>query len=195
MSKHKIELEILALSHSALSQHSYAILLGEMGGVRKIPIIIATAEAHAIAVTLERLEHSRPLTHDLMKNMMVAFGVELVEVLIYKIEEGIFYSRLICTSADGQIEIDSRTSDAIALALRFNVSIFTTENVLSVAGSSLHSSKDAAMLELPGIEDITEEDGLSTLSTAELQDLLNEVLEQEDYIQAAKIRDEINNRK
>ncbi|MBM3440993.1 MAG: bifunctional nuclease family protein, partial [Bacteroidetes bacterium] len=108
----KIELEIVALSHSITQTHSYAVVLGEVNGVRRIPIIIGAFEAQAIAVALERMHPSRPLTHDLMKNFMVAFNVDLHEVVINDLQEGIFYSKLICSSENDTVEIDSRTSDA-----------------------------------------------------------------------------------
>jgi uncharacterized protein len=196
MSFSKIELEIVALSHSVTQNHSYAVVLGEVNGVRRIPIVIGGFEAQAIAVALERMSPSRPLSHDLMKNMMVAYGIELHEVIIYKLEEGIFFSKLRCQNADGIVEIDSRTSDALALAVRFEAPIFTNENILKDAGllmddSSGDLSDIAAANEAPKAVG----NKMSQLSFAELEQKLNESLEQEDYIQAAKIRDEINNRK
>ena len=114
----KIELEIVALSHSITQTHSYAVVLGEVNGLRRLPIVIGGFEAQAIAVALEKMQPSRPLTHDLMKNFMNAFNVELQEVVISNLQEGIFYSKLICSNNDETIEIDSRTSDALALAVR-----------------------------------------------------------------------------
>jgi uncharacterized protein len=193
MSKNKIELEIIALSHSATQNHSYAVMLGEIGSVRKIPIVIGGYEAQAIAVALEKLEPTRPLTHDLMKNMMLIFGLELTEIFIYKMEEGIFFSKLICGSNDGKIEIDSRTSDALALAVRFGCPIFTTEKILNES-SILIDDEISALLD-ETYETPNEEDILQSLNIEELNIKLNEVLESEDYIEAAKIRDEINKRK
>jgi len=115
----KIELEIVALSHSITQTHSYAVVLGEVNGLRRLPIVIGGFEAQAIAVALERMQPSRPLTHDLMKNFMNAFNVELMEIIINDLQEGIFYSKLICVSEHDTVEIDSRTSDALALAVRF----------------------------------------------------------------------------
>jgi uncharacterized protein len=194
MSKNKIELEIVALSHSATQNHSYAVVLGEIAGVRKIPIVIGGYEAQAIAVALERMEPTRPLTHDLMKNMMVVFGVALQEIYIYKMEEAIFYSKLICSSNDGRVEIDSRTSDALALAVRFQVPIFTTEKILNETGLLMDDETEMFTVEA---EEESEPilDGLAALNIQELEEKLNEVLEHEDYIEAAKIRDEINKRK
>jgi len=194
MNVNKIELEIVALSHSVTQSHSYAVVLGEVNGVRRIPIVIGGFEAQAIAVALERMNPSRLLTHDLMKNMMVAFGVELEEVIIYKLEEGIFFSKLICQNADGKVEIDSRTSDALALAARFDAPIFTNETILTNAGLLMDDNLVSQNENIP-VQDMQHGNGLSNLSMQELEERLNEVLENEDYIQAATIRDEINNRK
>ncbi|MBW7951721.1 MAG: bifunctional nuclease family protein, partial [Chitinophagaceae bacterium] len=130
----KIELEIIALSHSITQTHSYAVVLGEVNGLRRLPIVIGGFEAQAIAVALERMQPARPLTHDLMKNFMTAFGVRLQEVVINNLEEGIFYSKLICYSDNDTVEIDSRTSDAIALAVRFGCPIYTYSNIMDSAG-------------------------------------------------------------
>ena len=130
----KIELEIVALSHSITQTHSYAVVLGEVNGLRRLPIVIGGFEAQAIAVALERMSPSRPLTHDLMKNFMLAFNVELHEIVINDLQEGIFYSKLVCSSTNDTVEIDSRTSDALALAVRFGCSIYTFEHILDQAG-------------------------------------------------------------
>lgn len=194
----KIELEIVALSHSITQTHSYAVVLGEVNGLRRLPIVIGGFEAQAIAVALEKMQPSRPLTHDLMKNFMNAFNIELHEVIISNLQEGIFYSKLICTSQDETIEIDSRTSDALALAVRFGCPIYTYENILESAGILLEDTggkkekkTSASMAESgkAGSED------LKSMSLEELNQLLQEVLEQEDYIRAIAIRDEINSRK
>src|ERR1700729_3179641 len=130
----KIELEIVALSHSITQTHSYAVVLGELNCLRPLPIVIGGFEAQAIAVALERMQPSRPLTHDLMKNFMMAFNVELHEVIINDLQEGIFYSKLVCSSESDTVEIDSRTSDALALAVRFGCPIYTYDNILESAG-------------------------------------------------------------
>ena len=196
----KIELEIVALSHSITQTHSYAVVLGEINGLRRLPIVIGGFEAQAIAVALERMQPSRPLTHDLMKNFMNAFNVELVEIVINDLQEGIFYSKLVCVSEHDTVEIDSRTSDALALAVRFGCPIYTYDHILESAGILMEDTstggkkkkKEVQVEEMsaPG----TRED-LSNLSLEELQTLLNEVLENEDYIRAISIRDEINKRK
>lgn len=193
----KIELEIVALSHSITQTHSYAVVLGEINGLRRLPIVIGGFEAQAIAVALERMNPSRPLTHDLMKNFMLAFNVDLHEVVINDLQEGIFYSKLVCSSENDTVEIDSRTSDALALAVRFGCPIFTYENILESAGILMENDekkKAAGGTTQPVTTDSSRED-LKSLSLPELNTLLNEVLEQEDYIKAIAIRDEINNRK
>jgi uncharacterized protein len=196
----KIELEIVALSHSITQTHSYAVVLGEVDGLRRLPIVIGGFEAQAIAVALEHMQPSRPLTHDLMKNFMNAFGVELQEIIISDLQEGIFYSKLVCFSAHDTVEIDSRTSDALALAVRFGCPIYTYENILENAGILMENdSKKKKKGDPVTVEETTTKglagDDLSNLSLQELESLLNEVLENEDYIKAISIRDEINKRK
>ncbi|MBU7577027.1 MAG: bifunctional nuclease family protein [Flavihumibacter sp.] len=192
----KIELEIVALSHSITQTHSYAVVLGEVNGLRRLPIVIGGFEAQAIAVALEKMQPSRPLTHDLMKNFMSAFNVELTEIIISDLQEGIFYSKLVCVGEHDTVEIDSRTSDALALAVRFGCPIYTYENILENAGILMEdtSGKKKKQVAAPEREESAHED-LKTLSIEELHTLLNEVLEQEDYIRAIAIRDEINSRK
>lgn len=193
----KIELEIVALSHSITQTHSYAVVLGEVNGLRRLPIVIGGFEAQAIAVALEKMQPSRPLTHDLMKNFMNAFNVDLIEVIITDLQEGIFYSKLVCSSENDTVEIDSRTSDALALAVRFGCPVYTFEHILDSAGilmedTSASKKRKTADIEEPGS---SESGDLRSLSLDELNKLLNEVLEQEDYLRAIAIRDEINNRK
>jgi bifunctional DNase/RNase len=200
MSSKKLELEIVALSHSVTQSHSYAVVLGEVNGVRKLPIVIGGFEAQAIAVALENMQPTRPLTHDLMKNMMSAFQLQLVEVLIHRIQEGIFYAKLICQSPTELIEIDSRTSDALALAVRFDAPIFTYENILDSAGLQMDENnpnaggKDESKMPKYSVNKQAAKNDLAQLSNDDLQKLLEEVLEAEDYIRAAQIRDEINSR-
>jgi hypothetical protein len=192
----RIELEIVALSHSITQTHSYAVVLGEVNGLRRIPIVIGGFEAQAIAVALERMNPSRPLTHDLMKNFMLAFNVELHEVVINDLQEGIFYSQLICSGANDTVEIDSRTSDALALAVRFGCPIYTYDTILDQAGVLMED--DGKKKKESNVTSITTEQGgsddLEAMSLEELNTLLNNVLEQEDYIKAIAIRDEIKSR-
>ncbi len=192
----KIELEIVALSHSITQTHSYAVVLGEVNGLRRLPIVIGGFEAQAIAVALERMQPSRPLTHDLMKNFMMAFNVDLHEIIINDLQEGIFYSKLLCSSENDTVEIDSRTSDALALAVRFGCPIYTYDNILEQAGILMEDdgkkkkSSSSPQTDLGG----GGRDDLKALSLPELNTLLSEVLEQEDYIRAIAIRDEIKSR-
>ncbi len=189
----KIELEIVALSHSITQTNSYAVVLGEVNGLRRLPIVIGGFEAQAIAVALERMKPTRPLTHDLMKNFMLAFNVELHEVLIADLQEGIFYSKLLCSSDSDTVEIDSRTSDALALAVRFGCPIYIYENIFDIAG--VENPDQSAIEERNAVPEPSAYEDLKKMNIEELNTLLNEVLEQEDYIRAIAIRDEINARK
>lgn len=196
----KIELEIVALSHSITQTHSYAVVLGEVNGLRRLPIVIGGFEAQAIAVALERMQPSRPLTHDLFANFMSTFTIKLQEVIIYKLEEGIFYAKLLCEHNGEIIEIDSRTSDALALAVRADCRIFTYENILDAAGLYLDPSETSSD-ESKNIDNSTASvsstdpnQDLKTMTIDELNKLLQQVLEQEDYVRAISIRDEINSR-
>jgi len=193
----KTELEIVALSHSITQTQSYAVVLGEVNGLRRLPIVIGGFEAQAIAVALERMSPSRPLTHDLMKNFMMAFNVELHEIVINDLQEGIFYSKLVCSSENDTVEIDSRTSDALALAVRFGCPIYTYDNILDQAGV-LMDEELKPMQDQPG-EAVSPGTGgsnenLRNMTLEELNALLTEVLENEDYIRAIAIRDEIKSR-
>ncbi len=198
----KIELEIVALSHSITQTHSYAVVLGEVNGLRRLPIVIGGFEAQAIAVALEKMQPSRPLSHDLMKNFMNAFAIDLHEIIICDLQEGIFYSKLVCSSDNDTVEIDSRTSDALALAVRFGCPIYTYENILESAGILMEDTATGSSKKKK-VQTITKDDSdsptgkedLKTMSLEELNTLLNDVLESEDYMRAIAIRDEINNRK
>ena len=197
----KIELEIVALSHSITQTHSYAVVLGEINGLRRLPIVIGGFEAQAIAVALEKMQPSRPLTHDLMKNFMSAFAIDLHEIIISDLQEGIFYSKLVCSSDNDTIEIDSRTSDALALAVRFGCPVFTYEHILESAGILMEDTGAGKKKKSPGAEEESTvsstggKEDLKSMSLDDLETLLNEVLDQEDYIKAIAIRDEINRKK
>lgn len=190
----KIELEIVALSHSITQTHSYAVVLGEVNGLRRLPIVIGGFEAQAIAVALERMSPSRPLTHDLMKNFMLAFNVELHEVVINDLQEGIFYSKLVCSSANDTVEIDSRTSDALALAVRFGCPVYTYDSILDQAGILMEDDGKKKKVQQVSSEPAGGDD-LKNMTLEELNALLAEVLDHEDYIRAIAIRDEIKLRK
>jgi uncharacterized protein len=198
----KIELEIVALSHSITQTHSYAVVLGEVNGLRRLPIVIGGFEAQAIAVALERMQPSRPLTHDLFSNFMSTFSIELSEVIIYKLEEGIFFAKLICTEEGETVEIDSRTSDALALAVRAGCHIYTYENILETAGLYLDQTEEQTTEAMetktpPPVPagNVGFDKDLKSMNLEELNKLLTQVLDQEDYVRAINIRDEINSRK
>jgi hypothetical protein len=206
----KIELEIVALSHSITQTHSYAVVLGEVSGLRRLPIVIGGFEAQAIAVALERMEPSRPLTHDLFANFMTTFNIELIEVVIYKLEEGIFFAQLVCQHEGETVEIDARTSDALALAVRAGCRIYTYENILDTAGLFLDQTEGEGGEEKerategrtatagPRVSSVSSpgaDKDLKSMSLEDLNHLLQQVLEQEDYVRAIPIRDEINARK
>ena len=192
----KIRLNILGLSVSQTQSGAYALVLAEENGDRRIPIIIGPVEAQAIAIQLEGLKPPRPLTHDLIKNLAFAFDIALLEVVIYKLEEGIFYSELLCEMDGKEIRIDSRTSDAVALALRFRCPIYTTEEILKKAGIVLEQDDASSPVRsiLDDNVDLPGESSYSNYSLTELREMLNEAVQNEDYEKASLIRDEIKKR-
>lgn len=201
MGMKKVRLEIVGLSYSQTQSGAYALVLGESAGTRRLPIIIGGFEAQAIAIELEKMTPSRPLTHDLFKTFCETFDINVNEVLIYNLVEGIFYAKLICNDGTKDIEIDARTSDAIALAVRFNCPIYTYEFILKSAGIVLDdentgiSSNIEADTEVKENEEVVKEGSLQSKSTEELKNLLQTALDEEQYETASRIRDELNNRK
>jgi uncharacterized protein len=192
----KIRLNILGLSVSQTQSGAYALVLSEEGGDRRIPIIIGPVEAQAIAIQLEGLKPPRPLTHDLIKNIAVAFNIVLLEVVIHKLEEGIFYSELLCELDGREVKIDSRTSDAVALALRFRCPIYTSEDILSKAGIVLESEEPKQPKTTSKRKpEASQSSPFAHYSLQELDEILTEAILNEDYEKASVIRDEINNRK
>lgn len=192
----KIKLEIAGLSYSQTQSGAYALVLAESGGKRQLPIIIGGFEAQAIAIELEKMVPTRPLTHDLFKSFANSFEIEVKEVVIYNMKEGIFFSKLVC-ERDGQIsEIDARTSDAIAIGVRFNCPIYTFENILASAGILLDEQpSNEQELDLSDDEDSeSSTDPYAQMNVEELENQLNSAIENEDYELASKIRDEINKR-
>ena len=205
----KIALDIVGLQPSMTQTHNYAVVLGERHGNRRLPIIIGGFEAQAIAVAVERMLPNRPLTHDLFKNTLDTFSVDIQEVIISNLLDGVFYARLICLKDGVPYEIDSRTSDALAMAVRFSCPIYTYEFILEAAGVVLEESEQTA--DNPrttggrgggntggsrgGSSRSDSRGSLSHLSLDELNRMLNEVLQNEDYEQAAAIRDEMTKRK
>lgn len=192
----KIALDIVALSHSVSQSHNYAVVLAEREGQRRLPIVIGSFEAQAIAVAMERMTTNRPLTHDLFKNTLDTFQIDLQEIVINNLVEGVFYASLVCLRAGEIVEIDSRTSDALALAVRFNCPIYTYDFVMDEAGVVLEEDG-------PGAAGEKSRDrrgrgkrpkGLSSYTVEALSKMLDEVLGEENYEKAAEIRDEIRRR-
>ncbi len=198
MSRKKIKLNILGLSYSQTQSGAYALVLAEEDGERRIPIIIGGVEAQSIAIKLEGLEPPRPLTHDLFLNFSKSFNIDIEEVVVYKLEEGIFYSELVCQRDNEKLHIDSRTSDAVALALRFGCPIYTYEDIIEKAGIVLDFDKKEEGHTITPIEKTESKKESSTKyqskSMDELKKLLEEAILAEDYEKASKIRDEINRR-
>ncbi|MBI3510054.1 MAG: bifunctional nuclease family protein [Bacteroidetes bacterium] len=201
----KMKLEIVGLSYSQTQSGAYALVLGEAKGQRRLPIIIGGFEAQAIAIELEKMTPSRPLTHDLFKSFAEAFHIRVQEVLIYNLVEGIFFAKLICSNGTEETEVDARTSDAIALAVRFNCPIYTYEFILSQAGIVLEDEKTPAEEEKE--KKAGEEEGEEIVAAAaggpefgrktvkELEEMLRKALEDENYERASRIRDELKKRK
>jgi bifunctional DNase/RNase len=192
----RVKLKVLGISYSQTQSGAYALILVEENGERRVPIIIGGFEAQAIVIKLENLEPPRPLTHDLFRNFAVEFNIAIIEVMIYKLEEGVFYSRLICNNGEKEISIDSRTSDAVALALRFGCPIYITEEILEKAGITVTASEAEA--EAEDDSDSLYEAGASkyeTYSDEDLYKMIDEAVKTEDYERAASIRDEIEKRK
>ncbi|ALL05871.1 bifunctional nuclease family protein [Pedobacter sp. N36a] len=199
----KVKLEIIGLSYSQTQSGAYALVLGEVNGRRRLPIIIGAFEAQAIAIEIEKMVPSRPLTHDLFKTFAQTYHVQITEVLIYNLVEGVFFAKLICTDGETIQEIDARTSDAIALAVRFNATIYTYEFILSSAGIVIEGND---FLFLENMDNISKEQSsedmspsipgsnYKSLSTEELNQKLQEAIAEEAYEKAARIRDELNRR-
>jgi bifunctional DNase/RNase len=190
----KLALEIVALSHSVTQSHNYAVVLGEIEGNRRLPIVIGSFEAQAIAVSMEGMTPNRPLTHDLFKNTLDLYSINLREIVINNLLDGIFYAKLICDKEGEIIEIDSRTSDALALAVRFNCPIYTFDFILDSAGIILEDTGESTPTKEQSPKD-KQPKSLSSLSLDKLTNMLEEVLADEDYEKAAEIRDELNRRK
>lgn len=190
----KIQLQILSLTESVPLSNSFTVVLGEVGGKRRLPVVIGSYEAQAIAIKLENMQTYRPLTHDLFKNFADHFDIHLTEVRISDLKEGVFYTTLFLKGREEMHEIDSRTSDGIALAVRFNCPIFTYEHILDTAGVEVDENDKAQITALFDTNKENDNNGLKQKSTDELHQLLDEALANEDYELAANIRDELNKR-
>lgn len=191
----KIELKIIGLSYSQTQSGAYALVLAEKIGARRLPIIIGGFEAQSIAIELENMKPSRPLTHDLFKSFVESFDVTIGEVLIYNLVEGVFYAKIVCQKDGEVVEIDARTSDAIAVGIRAGCPVYTFEHILSSAGIQLEDEIEA---EGPGQEEVVEEvaetNELKAASPDKLEEMLQQAIDQEDYERASEIRDELNKR-
>jgi bifunctional DNase/RNase len=192
----RVKLKVMGISYSQTQSGAYALILIEEKGERRIPIIIGGFEAQAIVIKLENLDPPRPLTHDLFKKFADEFNISVIEVMIYKLEEGVFFSKLVCNNGEKEYSIDSRTSDAVAIALRFNCPIFIAEDILQKAGITVDPSDSeiSAANEIGNLLD-SERTKYDTYSDEELYKMIDEAVKTEDYERAAAIRDEIEKRK
>jgi bifunctional DNase/RNase len=192
----RIKLKVMGISYSQTQSGAYALILIEENGERRIPIIIGGFEAQAIVIKLENLDPPRPLTHDLFKKFADEFNITISEVMIYKLEEGVFFSKLVCGNDQKTYSIDSRTSDAVAIALRFGCPIYITEEILDKAGITI-SPSDGEVTPAADTDNMfeTETAKYGSYSDEELYKLIDEAVKTEDYERAASIRDEIEKRK
>ncbi len=205
----KIKLEILGLSASHSQSGSFALVLGEDAGTRRLPIIIGMFEAQAIAIEMEKIVSNRPMTHDLFKSLAINFDIEIHEVIISNLKEGVFYAKIICSFSDGTnyVELDSRPSDAVAIGIRFGAPIYTYEPILAEAGIELSEIEDEGKPKRkrskpkePAIKDTSgerkdPESSLLSLPTDQLQTMMESAIAAEDYEKAARIRDELERRR
>jgi len=194
----KIKLEVFNIQPSNTQSGAYALILEENRGRRRIPIIIGVLEAQAIAIEKEKIKPNRPLTHDLFKPISSEFGINFTEVIIYNLVEGVFYAKILCNNGEREIELDSRTSDAIAIALRFNCPIYTYEFIINSVGISIDD--DETNMSVDEDDELIEKEEepvnvFSKYTNIQLSDMLQEALDAEDYEKATNIRDEINARK
>jgi len=196
----KIKLRILGISYSQTQSGAYALILVENEGKRRLPIIIGSFEAQSIAIELENMKPTRPLTHDLFKIVIDTFGITVKEVIIYKFTDGIFFAKLVCLNGTNSVEIDSRTSDAVAIALRMHCPIYTTESILNAAGIIMDEENTDAEASNETEEPVNKEKTVSTTEYSsmlidELEELLKAAVEEENYEKASILRDEIGKRK
>ncbi|MDX9928380.1 MAG: bifunctional nuclease family protein [Bacteroidales bacterium] len=191
----RVKLKVLGISYSQTQSGAYALVLVEEKGERRIPIIIGGFEAQSIVIKLENLNPPRPLTHDLIKNFADSFGITLFEVLIDRLEDGVFYSKLICSDGEREISIDSRTSDAVALALRFSCPIFTTEDIIERAGIVINQGEEQRQPESDEETIVADSaDDYGALSEEDLEKMMDEAVADEDYERAATLKKELDRR-
>lgn len=191
----KVKLEIIGMSYSQSQSGAYALILGEVDGKRRLPIIIGGFEAQAIAIELEKMKPSRPLTHDLFKHFSDTFKIKIQEVIINKFIEGVFHAELVCLDGKKEHRIDARTSDAVAIALRFNCPIYTDEKIMRAAGIVVDDKQEENEIEIPAPPVVSESNPLTSITLTELKDKLDKAVANEEYEEASRIRDEINRRK
>ncbi len=192
----RIKLKVMGISYSQTQSGAYALILIEENGDRRIPIIIGGFEAQAIVIKLENLDPPRPLTHDLFKKFADEFNISVIEVMIYKLEEGVFFSKLVCNNGEKEYSIDSRTSDAVAIALRFGCPIYITEDIIKKAGITVNPT-DSELSSVNEVESFFEPEKTKydSYSDEELYKMIDEAIKTEDYERAASLRDEIAKRK
>lgn len=196
----KIQLDIIGLQSSQSQSGSFALVLGERDGDRRLPIIIGMFEAQAIAIEMEKIIPNRPMTHDLFKSFAHEFKYKVEEIIISDLKEGVFFAKLICTGEYGQVEVDARPSDAIAISLRFDAKIYTYEKILAEAGIVLSDDEEIEEIASKEVKEKkpaigkTKKGTLEDYSLEKLNKLLDKAIENEDYEKAARIRDEIGRR-
>lgn len=194
-------MEILGLSSSQSQAGSFALVLGEESGNRRLPIIIGMFEAQAIAIEIEKIIPNRPMTHDLFKSFAGSFDYEVEQIVISDLKEGVFFAKIVCSDGTKTIEIDARPSDAIAIGLRFDAPIFTYEAILAEAGIVLSDEAEDDIAEIKSelkpsekSSGRTDPDDLKNFPMDKLNEMLSDAIEKEDYERAAKIRDELSRR-
>ena len=191
----KVRVEIIGLTYSESSTGAYVLILGDKNSPRRLPIVIGSNEAQAIAMGIERQQNSRPLTHDLLLKFASTFNVKILEVVINRFRDGVFYAMLVCQQGNEMVLIDARPSDAIALAVRLGCEIYAYENVLEEAGIIMDDMNENDSSDQSGsINKVQDEPDMDLLTVSELEDLLQRAIDEEDYQKAAQIRDEIKRR-
>lgn len=190
----KIRLEIVGMSYSQSQSGAYALILGEVKGNRRLPIIIGGFEAQAIAVELENMKPSRPLTHDLFKSFADTYHIIIKEIIIDQFKQGVFHAKLVCEQNNVESLIDSRTSDAVALAIRFKCPVYTYEKIMAEAGMLMDDNATTAET-MTKPASATPETSFHEFSLTELEEMLHKAIDQEEYEKASMIRDEIQKRK